>query len=335
MNWKHKTAIVLGVILVIAALAFIIKYQRDIIAKQRYAEQSVVEMKKLRDDIVRAQAGYATKKDIEEFAKNSGVDLKPIKDDLKKLDAEIKGVSVVLSTTGGFRGSDIGSTGSTPRPDSPGRPTVTCPDGQSVECPSQDEFGHLSATRRLRLSEPFSGRSVPWGEVGFSAWKKKPWELTVLPRKYKVVNVLSMNDDGRHFVHSKMMIESDGEEYAVPIESKFVEKLPEASFRFSPRLYLGVDGGVKANPPAHAEFVPSLQLSLFSYGMTRTNPDWTFLGLGLGYEVVERGVAVVVSPINYNVAHHLPFVENMHVGPTIAIDPAGNLSLLLGVRVGL
>jgi hypothetical protein len=254
---------------------------------------------------------------------------------LKKLDAEIEGISVVLSTTPGRSVSDLGSTSSTPRENPPDRPTVTCPDGQSVECPNQDEFGHLGATRRLRLQEPFSDRSVPWGEVGFSAWKKKPWELTVLPRKYRVVNVLSTNEEGRHFIHSKMTIETDGEEYAVPIESKFVEKLPESSFRFSPRFYLGVDGGVKANPPAHAELIPNLQLSLFSYGRTRTDPDWTFLGVGVGYEAVAEGLAVVLSPVNYNIAHHLPFVENLHVGPMVALDPASNFSVLLGVRVGL
>jgi len=336
LSWKWKAAIVGGILLLLFILIFIIKQQQDALDKLQYAEQSVVEMKQLRDDIVRAQASYASRKDVERIIKDSGVDLGTIEDDLKKLDAEVKGVSTVLSKSQGFRGTDLPSTGTTPRPDKPEPVTVECPDGGTVECPSQDKFGHLSATKYLRLNEPFGEKKVPWGRAGFSAWKEKPWELEVYPREYTVVNVLSTNDDGRHFVHSKFFLRTEGEQYSIPItESKFVEVLPESRFRFSPRLYLSVDAGVKANPPVHGEIVPNLQMSLFSYGRTRVDPDWTFLGIGIGYEAVEDGIGFVVSPINYNIAHHLPFVENLHFGPALGFDPGGNISILLGLRVGL
>lgn len=336
-SWKWKAAVVGGVILLLFILIFIIKQQQDALDRLQYAEQSVVEMKQLRDDIVRAQASYATRKDVERIIKDSGVDLGTIEDDLKKLDAEIEGVNTVLSGTQGFRGTNLASTGENARTDPP-RPSavVECPDGSAVECPSQDEFGYLSATQYLRLDEPFGKKKVPWGRAGFSAWKKKPWDLEVHPREYTVVNVLSTNDDGRHFVHSKFFVETEGKQYSIPItESKFVEVLPENRFRFSPRLYMSVDAGVKANPPLQGELVPNLQMSLFSYGSTRVNPDWTFLGIGIGYEAVMDGIGFVVSPVNYNIAHHMPFVENLHFGPSVGFDPGGNVFLLLGLRVGL
>jgi hypothetical protein len=335
MNWKYKAAIATGAILLIAILLFIIKQQRDIISRQQYAEQSVVEMKKLRDDIVRAQANYATTKDVERIIKDSGADIAVIKDDLSKLGAEIKGVSTVVAERPKVHIVNLPSTNTTPGPET----TTTiaeCPDGSSVECPNPDKYGYLSNQQWLRLDEPFENKTVPLGDVGFSAWKEKPWELKLAERKYTVVNVLSTNDDGRHFVHSKFTVETDGKKYAVPIsESKFVEVLPKPEFRFSPRLYMSVDLGVKANPPAHLELIPNLQLMMFSYGETAVNPEWTFLGLGIGYEAVENGISLVVSPINYNVGRHLPFVENIHLGPSVAIDPDGNFSVLLGLRVGL
>lgn len=336
-SWKWKAAVVGGVILLLCILIFIIKQQRDALERLQYAEQSVVEMKKLRDDIVRAQASYATRKDVERIIKDSGVDLGTIEDDLKKLDAEVKGVSTVLTGTPGFHGTNLASTGESARSD-PTRPqTVECPDGTVAECPSQDKYGYLSATQYLRLDEPFENKKkVPWGKVGFSAWREKPWDLEIYPRKYRVVNVLSMNDEGRHFVHSKFFVESNGEEEAVPItESKFVEVLPESAFRFSPRLYMSVDAGVKANPPLQGELVPNLQMALFSYGKTKVDPDWTFLGIGIGYEAVVDGIGFVISPVNYNVAHHMPFVENLYFGPSVGFDPGGNVFLMLGLRVGL
>ena len=336
MNWKHKTAIAGGIILLLAILLFIIKQQHDSIERLKYAEQSVVEMKQLRDDIARAQASYATRKDVERIIKDSGVDLKPIQEDLDKLGADVQGVINIVSATPGFKGGDLPSTGVTPGPKTT-PVTVECPDGKTVECPNPDKQGYLAKRQWLKLDEPMVGKKpVPWGKVGFSAWKKQPWDLEVYPRKYRATTVLSMNEDGRHFAHSKLTVEVGDEKVPVPItEHKLVEVLPESSFRFSPRLYMGIDGGVKANPPAHAELIPNLQLMLFSYGKTRINPEWTFLGIGLGYEAVAEGVAIIISPINYNVGQHLPFVDNVHVGPAVSIDPDSNLSLLLGLRVGL
>jgi hypothetical protein len=336
MNWKQKAGIAALVILIIAILAFIIKQQRDIIEQQRYAEKSVVEMKQLQNDLVRAQAAYATRKDVEKAIKDAGVDLSTVEDDLDKLGSEVKGVVTLLSATPGYHGNDLPSTGTTPGPATE-PPKVECPDGTTVNCPNPDQHGYLGKRQWLQLEEPFSDtKKVPWGRAGFSAWKKDPWDLEVYPRKYSAVTVLSMDEEGRHFAHSKMSVEVNGERVAVPIsESKLVEVLPEREFRFVPRLYLGMDGGIKANPPAHAEFIPNLQLSLFSYGMTTANPEWTFLGLGLGYEIVEEGIALIVSPVNYNVGKHLPFVDNVYVGPSISIDPASNLSILLGIHVGL
>ena len=336
MNWKTKTAIAGGIIIVFAVLIFIIKQQMDIIAQQKYAEQSIVEMKELNGQIMRAQAAYATREDLEKFIKSTGVDLKPIEDDLDKLGAEVKGVVTIVSKTPGYVGNNLPSDSTTPGPVS--EPIkVECPDGNTVDCPNPDSHGYLQARQVFTLNEPFSdSTSVPFGYVGFSAWKEKPWDVNIYDRKYSTITVLSMNEEGRHFAHSQLMIDTDGKKYKLPItESRLVEALPEKRFRFSPRLYLGMDAGVKANPPAHFEAQPNLQLAFFSYGQMVSSPEWTFLGVGIGYEVVEEGITLILSPVNYNVGKHLPLVDNVYIGPSVSIDPDSNLSLMLGLRVGL
>lgn len=335
MQTKWKVAIVATIVATIAALAFIIKYQHDMLQRQYAIEKSVVEMKLLQDGIVRSESKYATKDDIERFAKDRGLELKPIKDDLKKLDAELKGVNSLLARTPGRVVVGVPSTSTTPRPDAPEPPKAKCPDGSSVECPNQDEFGYLSSKQNLKLTEPFADATeVPFGDVSFSAWKKKPWDVRVLPRDYRVMTTLSTDEDGRHYVHNKFTITTGGKDYTIPItKSEFVEKYPIAEFRFSPRLYLGVDGGVYFD--GGAALVPNAQVALFSHGKTKLNPDWTFLGLGFGYATQEEIVTGVISPVNYNIGRHLPLMENLFIGPTFGITVNGNLSVMGGIRAGL
>lgn len=337
MNWKWKLAIIVGVLLVIAALIFIIKYQRNIIERQQQMEQSVVEMKRLSNDIVRSQSKYATKGDIQALAKETGIALGPIKEDTKKLGAKIDGIMVVLARTPGSKQTNIGSTTTIPKPGetTPG-PTVTCPEGTEVECPNPDKYNYLKTTQKLELTEPFSNKvSIPWGNVSFSAWREKPWDLEIYPRKYSVVSVIARNKEGRLFVYNKFYIESLGEKFPVEIaDSKLLEEYPTSSFNLNMRPYLGLDVGTHLNP-VRWELTPNLQVSFFSYGKTLTEPEWTFLGLGLGYETQSDVIGFVVSPVSYNVAKHLPLVENVYVGPTIGVTTSGDFSVLGGLRVGL
>jgi hypothetical protein len=334
MNWKWKAAIVSAVIILFAILLFIIKRQQDQISKQEAIEKSVIDMKQLADQIVRNHSEYMTKADMLEFAKKNGVDLGPIQDDIKKLGADITSISVAVSKTSGYSGQDIQSTSTTPGHDvKPNQ--VTCPDGAIKNCP--DPYGHLSNQAHLALNEPFDDKtSVPWGSAGFSAWEEKPWQLNVYPRQYKTNTIVATDKNGRQIVYSQLQIDTEGKTYKIPIaDAQMVQQYPEASFHWwSPALYLGVDGGITMNPFG-GEFIQNLQLSVLSYGKTTINPQWTFLGLGLGYEAHNQNVAFVLSPVNYNIGSWITILHNTYVGPTFALDPSGRFSVLLGVRVGL
>jgi hypothetical protein len=332
-NWKTKAGVVGGTVLVMSVMGYIIKIQHDTVERLKFIETSVVESKNIGNGIVREQASYVTKKDLENMVKDQGMDLAAIKKDLAVLGANVNGISTVKVVTQGYKADHVASSGTTPR--EPSTETTPRTDVQAATA-TQDPHGYQSATQWLNLSEPIGKENIPFGKVGFSAWDAKPWSEQISPRTYSSTTVLGKNEEGRTYAYSRFEIDVEGKKYIVPItEAKIAEEVPKPSFHWSPRLYLGVDFGVIANPPMHFEVMPDLGLSFFSYGQTKLNPDWTFLTLGLGYETQTKGIAFLLNPVDYNIAKHLPFVENLYLGPSMSLDPKGNFGLYLGIRVGL
>lgn len=331
-----KFGMIAGILALIAILLFIVKYQHDMLTKQAALQQSVTEMKQLNDGIIRNQSQYVSKDDLDKFAKNSNIDLGPIRDDLKKLSADVKGISLLQVVTPGYNGQNIHSSNTLPRVGGP-FPTVEipCVGGKAI-CPTIDTFGYLNSAQVLTLKEPFSdGTSIPFGETRFKAWQANPWDLQIYPRTYSVTTVLGQDDDGKHYVYNKFTIASNGTTYPVVIkDAKFVEEFPESKLHFSPRLNMSVGIGALINPPS-VEVTPNLYVSLLNYGKTNTTPDWTFLGVGLGYESQIKRLGIVVSPVNYNVGKHIPLMTNIYIGPMISIDTAGSFGLLGALSVGL
>lgn len=337
MDWKTKAGVIGGTVLVISIMGYIIKVQHDTVERLKFIETSVVESKNIGNGIVREQSSYVTKKDLENMINSQGMDLSDIKKDLNKLGATVDGISTVKVTTQGYSGDHIASSNSTPRPKDTLPSTDSTPrtDVQAAQT-NADPNGYQKATQWLTLTEPIGDAKVPFGQVGFSAWDPKPWSERISPRTYNATTVLGKNEEGRTYAYTKFEIDVDGKKYTVPItEAKIAQEVPKPSFHFSPRLYLGVDFGAIATPPTRFEAMPDLGLSFFSYGQTKLNPDWTFLTVGLGYETQTKGIALYLSPIDYNIANHLPFVENLFFGPAFSLDPKGNIGMYLGIRVGL
>ena len=329
LNWKAKAGIIAVVLLVITALLVVIKYQRDTIAKQQMMQESVVAMKQLQDNIVRSQAEFMTKKDLETFAKSSGVDLGPIQNDVKKLGADIQGISVAVTRTPGAVTTNVHSTTSTPAPPTEKIVEVKakCPDGSTVNCP--DPYGYAHNTQVLKLNEPVDSKTqVPWGEASFSSWRPNPWDLKVSSREYSNATVMSVDEDGRHFVHNETSITVDGKKYSVPItHSEFAEEYPSAHFHWwNPKLALNLAFGFTL-PDVKGDVAPGLGFSFLSYGKTKLNPDYIFLQLGAGYNIPGKNLQVMLSPVLFNL-NFLPLIKNTYFGPAVGLDASQNVSLL-------
>jgi len=108
--------------------------------------------------------------------------------------------------------------------------------------------------------------------------------LSLYPQKYSVVDVIGTDEDGKNYAYSKFSITSNGKVYAIDIDdAKMVEELPQSKFSLNLQLYGGFDAGSRFTSPQF-ELMPDLELMLFSYGKTKSFPDFSFIGLGFGYE---------------------------------------------------
>ena len=317
-----KAQAILGLILatIISLLAYIVYVQQEIINSQSSLSTEVIELKKLNNDLVRSQSSYVTQKALEKTIKDN-LNLDDVKKDLNALKAEIKGLVVTTIHTPGYYGTGIGSTNTTPRVE---------------DKDPQIDFGYMKARQELRLDEPFaSDKSVPWGLVGFSAWKEKPWDLRIYPRKYSTMTVLSQTEGGQTIAHVQVTVDTEGKKYTLPISnSSLIETLPESRFRFVNKLYLGTGAGVSANSPAHLDGFIALQYPLVSYAKGK-DVSWIFAAIGAGYQFDNKSVPIVLTPIAYNIGQNLPLIDNLFVGPSATLDFNGKFGLFVSLNVGL
>lgn len=338
----YKIVATLLLVALIAASAYIIKLQWEAKKRQENIDKQLIEMERLQNQVVRSQSQYITSEQFDHLAQGLGFNLEQIQDDLDHFGADIQGLNRLVASSQGKRVIRVPSNNTTPRPDPGVAPLPTCPDGTT--CPNVDPYGYLSNSQHLFLSEPFGNKELPIGTVTFQAWEDRPWSYNVFPRNYKLSTVLGQDENGRHYVYNQFRIESNGEEIEVPIKtSEFVEKLPEPKFRFDPHINLGLSVGATIatasldpdQPRARAEVQPTLDVSLFSYGETKVNPTWKFLGLGIGYETQNNTLGFVVNPADYNLGKHIPLINNFYLGPTVGADLEGQVFVGGGIRVGL
>lgn len=325
MSLSNKILIIVAIILTLSLGGFIAYKQIENAQKLENIQKSVVEQKQLLDNIVRAQSQYASKEDMELFAKQHNIDLAVIKKDLDALGAEIKGVGNVTVVSKPQIGNNIPSTNITPRPD------------PIPSDPINDPYGYKNNTQHLQLSEKFSNVEVPIGKVSFSAFHEKPWDFNITERKYSITSVLGQDDNGRFYSYAKFAIDTGGKTYDIKIDdSKFLEEYPKDKFRLDPKLYIMANGGINVSQaPLTGEVTPGIALGIFSYGKTKLKPALSILQAGVGYGVVNKTVEFSLSPIQYNIGEQLPLINNTYIGPIFQINTKGNITPGAGISVGL
>lgn len=337
MKLTTKILIFLGATVIVASLGFICYKIHEVSNRQIAIESQVVKQIQLIDGIVRSQNEYATRKDVEKFISDNGLNFNAIQSDLNKLHAEVSSVNSLTAHSSGLLATNVASTSSgTHNPNAPVVGTVVC-DGKEISCPNMDKYGYLSTQQNLTLNEPFANNvQVPVGSVGFSAWQEKPWNIDIKPREYHVVNVVGTDENQRNYFYSKFSVKVDGKDYDITVDQAETKQVyPDSKFSFwNPRLYLGAAAGVNLGdmrPDANV----NLQLTIMSLGRYRSQPDFTFLGLGAAYQFNEKVPAFIISPFSYNIGKHLPLMNNVYLGPSLVLDTNRNFSVMAGITVGL
>jgi len=290
-------------------------------------QTSIVEQKQLLDNITRAQSQYVSQQDLAIFAKQQNIDLSVIKKDLDTLNARVVAIGGIAVTSTGQTATSVPSTSTTERPDPP--TTVA----------GQDPFGYLTHTQKLTINEKFSNIEVPFGEVGFSAWQDKPWDVKVEPRKYSVTSVLGQDENGKHYSYSKFAVQTGDKTYDIKIdENKFLEEVPSAKFSFwNPRLFMTAGGGVSLTQvPIQGSANAGATLGIMSYGQFKTTPSISVLQLGVVYETGSQKPAAIINPISFNIGGILPsgLANNTYLGPSMQVDLSGNVMVGGNVSIG-
>lgn len=324
MKLSNKILVWIACSLVVGAFWFIIYKQMENSEKQASIEQNVILQKQLVDGIVRSQASWATRDDVEKLIKNNGINLKAIESDLDKLNATLTTINVAVATSNGQHNTNV--------PTIPGSTTNPNP----LDPANPDPYGYMRQQQTLKLNENFGDSSLPIGSVGFSAWQKEPWNYDVLAREYYLNTIVGTDENQRQYYYNKFVIKVEGKNYTVPIQSTVTQQVyPEAKWSWwNPRLFMGVDGGVNINKMS-GELTPNINIGVMSYGKYKTQPDFSILEVGVGYGIASENLQLVVTPFTYNVGKHVPLMNNMYVGPSFNIGTDGDISVMTGFRVGL
>lgn len=333
LDLKYKILIALGAFGLIAALSFIIYKQIENNNRQIAIEAQNIQQKQLIDGIVRSSNSYASKKDIEDFAKTNDLNLKAITADLDKLHASVSAINFTTAKSSGQTSSNIPSTSSVIVPSTNIPITVPC-DGKQIECP--DPYGYLHHKETLSLHEHFDTFDVPFGSVDFVASSKTPWSVNILPREYKSSVVIAQQDDGRIITYNKLTIKAGEQTFTPSIISTTEVQYPESHMSWiNPRIFMQAGGGLNSDRTAFLDF--GLSLGLSSYGQTRITPDISFLQFGVMYQTNVNKIAFSVAPISYNISKLFPngLVHTTFVGPSLNMSTSGVASISLNLSVGL
>jgi len=178
------------------------------------------------------------------------------------------------------------------------------------------------------------GSEMPWGWAMYSPNIKGDEKWTTGTYPAKIHTKIALGEDkksgGRKdaYVESYMTSEifkaDKGKKFPVEIASiEWVEKPPEPySFMWNPRLSLGFGygsgGGDDDDDDDSGEAFGSIEASFFSYGQTKGDMDWRFLGVGIG--IGSDSEFIYVAPVEYNIGKPLPMMENLFLSPFIGLD---------------
>lgn len=302
----------------------------------------VVEFKKLTDTLVRSSTQWSTKQDLNDALKNllTKDDFDALKKDLNNLDARLSAVGKTV----GAVDRKIAELEESTAEGNENTNVVTCNDGRLI-----DVNGY---TKKPQIKELSDINKAPVANVQFDASKTTPWTYEVYKKEYNLVTVIGKKEDGQLSFYNKL-------EYSIPdkekdkkysielLSSQFLQApLFNQMYWFNPVLDVNIFvGGVVYNFPSigplsgRPDSILStgfdLGLSFSSYGETKNSSLCRFFRLGLGYNSERRAFSMSFMPAEYNLGNPLPLLTNLYLGPQVAVDSAGGLSVNLGLGLQL
>lgn len=158
---------------------------------------------------------------------------------------------------------------------------------------------------------------VGWAMYSPNIEGDEKWTTGTYPMKVHTKVAIGENED-RSDAYVESYITSDvfnadkGKKFPLTVDTVEWVKAPpkEKTWMYNPRISLGF--GVAS------DVFGSLEVSFFSYGRSKGDMDWRFLGIGAG--VSDDNEYLYVVPASYNIGNHIPLVDNIFVSPFVGID---------------
>ena len=175
-------------------------------------------------------------------------------------------------------------------------------------------FDEVVITQEDAEGNPFP---VAWALYHPFLDSEERWTVGAYPLKLHTQVVLGESKDRtdsyvKTWLTHDTIAEYRDQEFSIDVtEVEWVKAPPkEKSWMFNPRLSLGIGAGT--------DVYPYLGFSFFSYGRTKVDMDWKFVGLGIGGN--SHDIFFQFLPVEYNLGINVPLIENMFVGPYINVN---------------
>lgn len=311
-------------LLILLAPAVILLIQNAQLKKQNASliENVTIGQKALTDSLLRAESKIAsTQEDLTDFADQNQLDIEAIRDDLKTLDATLAAIAITEGGTTTIVKNYYKADDSTPS-------DIEVPkckeDGRPI-----DVWGHTKSVEAIDL-EDSNGMKV--AKASFEAAKERPWSSKVYGIRYKVLNSIGRQQNGRLVLHTELTAENPeaqpGETFRIKsVSSQMLElPAPRASFdAWDPKLYLAVNLGLVVRPEIDFSASFALGFSIMSYG------DWRFIGVTAGYDAYQNNLRASLIPVLYNLGSPMPFLSDLWIFLDVGWSPMEEVSIGFGI----
>ncbi len=328
---KFKTAAIIGGIFILLSLipSGILFYQNQKLKSQvaQYAGDLNIGYKALTKSLQRSETKLTENTaDLTLFAKENGVSIKAIRNDLDSIGGRLEAVSSTEAKTSTVVHNYYPSDSNTP---------------SDVDVPICENDGRPidihSYTKRVETRELHDSNGMRVADISFAAAEKNPWNSKIYGIRYKILNTIGRGPNDQIILHTELTSENPevqpGQVFRIEgVESRLLQipALPSEFDFWDPALYL--IGQLGANVYGDISLLASISLgfSIWSYG-----DDWRFLGISAGYDATGNAFRASIIPVMYNIGSPIPLLSNLFLGLDIGINHRADVSvgLVIGTRL--
>lgn len=279
-------------------------------SKKSHLKEIQLKQKQI-NDITRSSTSNITRDELKDLLANNRVDLSKIEKDLKDLGGKVEAINNIQVVSVYQNKTNV-----------PTESVVSKPE-EKVEVKPEEL---KQETQYISIGEQFANQNLPFGKVGFSFWRRDPWEYEVYKRNYKITNIISKDKDNNTVVYNKFSVNVKDKDYDIVIDkAEAYQVLPENRFHLYPKIFLSVGSGYSFNKSLTTAVY--LYGNFIQYGKYRNNPTFSILNMGIGTNF--EGYKISIVPVFANLQTISKFLQNSYIGIGLGMDSKKSKELTL------